>query len=471
MKNKTISLFILATLVASTAIAEPVKGGASSRTEIKGPTNGTVLELDSSAGNQYSSGDINVSQIVATNEANKGNVKIANVVNYQGSQGPTIDIAAASGEKTAISAAYWEQNLITTTIKNSVANSTAKAIIDVDEMYLIANTANQYTELKFDSVNAEVAAKLTLGAKLNKEYNRATINVLNSSNVNWNGAATLKQYSNLKVAGNLTFTNTLSIEAGAQLNVTGSLKATNKVSIDGGLVETSSSLIQDTVKDIGTTINNNAELKLTSGANWQAAGKILLNKGSTLTIENGAKYTIGVVTQKDNGEAMSKNTGRVILNGGTLVLNAENALVNSEGNNISLTTYANASTSTVNVNVDQTFKSIYSNQSILEFYLADTATLTATYFDASYDSEKGEYTGEIRIYNFREDAILVTASSQDYKNKVDKVVTLYDADRNFLGNATLTADGFVTLAIPEPAEWAAIFGAIALGLAIYRRRK
>ncbi len=35
-------------------------------------------------------------------------------------------------------------------------------------------------------------------------------------------------------------------------------------------------------------------------------------------------------------------------------------------------------------------------------------------------------------------------------------------------------DGYIysaTMAIPEPAEWAAIFGAIALGLAVYRRRK
>lgn len=32
------------------------------------------------------------------------------------------------------------------------------------------------------------------------------------------------------------------------------------------------------------------------------------------------------------------------------------------------------------------------------------------------------------------------------------------------------SDGFLYTAVPEPAEWAAIFGALALGLAIYRKR-
>ena len=48
----------------------------------------------------------------------------------------------------------------------------------------------------------------------------------------------------------------------------------------------------------------------------------------------------------------------------------------------------------------------------------------------------------------------------------DKSGTLLD------GLWSVDASGYLfNSAIPEPAEWAAIFGAIALGLAVYRRRK
>ena len=69
----------------------------------------------------------------------------------------------------------------------------------------------------------------------------------------------------------------------------------------------------------------------------------------------------------------------------------------------------------------------------------------------------------------------------------DKVFSYYDSiiangvDGNTYGKSDLTLvkgtlDGndvyFLNrINIPEPAEWAAIFGALALGLAVYRRRK
>ena len=52
----------------------------------------------------------------------------------------------------------------------------------------------------------------------------------------------------------------------------------------------------------------------------------------------------------------------------------------------------------------------------------------------------------------------------------------YDKDQNLLDANSWYIDnnGFLAnyaLAVPEPAEWAMIFGGIALGFAIYRRRK
>ena len=43
-------------------------------------------------------------------------------------------------------------------------------------------------------------------------------------------------------------------------------------------------------------------------------------------------------------------------------------------------------------------------------------------------------------------------------------------DSSYIGTAKLV-NGWLTAAIPEPAEWAAIFGGIALAIAVYRRRR
>ena len=56
-------------------------------------------------------------------------------------------------------------------------------------------------------------------------------------------------------------------------------------------------------------------------------------------------------------------------------------------------------------------------------------------------------------------------------NLLEKYVKLYDNNGTLLGNATLS-NGWITLvAVPEPAEWAMILGSLALGFAMYRRRK
>ena len=75
--------------------------------------------------------------------------------------------------------------------------------------------------------------------------------------------------------------------------------------------------------------------------------------------------------------------------------------------------------------------------------------------------------GELRIYNFRENSIYVGTNSETISELAK--ARFYDSEKNLL-NVRVNESGWLT-AVPEPAEWAAIFGAIALGLAVYRRRK
>ena len=78
--------------------------------------------------------------------------------------------------------------------------------------------------------------------------------------------------------------------------------------------------------------------------------------------------------------------------------------------------------------------------------------------------------GELRIYNFKEETIKVSGKESSVLAGIEKYVKLYDNNGTLLGNATLS-NGWITLAVPEPAEWAMILGALALGLTMYRRRK
>ncbi len=86
----------------------------------------------------------------------------------------------------------------------------------------------------------------------------------------------------------------------------------------------------------------------------------------------------------------------------------------------------------------------------------------------------------IKIYDFRDDVIAVSSITGAKYDKTDSKICLnferWDEAANewkhdiYLNSETgkLFATG---LAVPEPAEWAAIFGGIALALAVYRRRK
>ena len=73
------------------------------------------------------------------------------------------------------------------------------------------------------------------------------------------------------------------------------------------------------------------------------------------------------------------------------------------------------------------------------------------------------------IFNFRENAIFVGDSATESELALVKLYSGMD-DSSYIGTAKLV-NGWLTAAIPEPAEWAAIFGGIALAIAVYRRRR
>ena len=197
---------------------------------------------------------------------------------------------------------------------------------------------------------------------------------------------------------------------------------------------------------------------------------------STLEIQNGATMTI------KNADS-SKRDAKFMLWGNTQTdLRQENAIKDENGKGVRLASCANfnGNGNVVNIYAKQTFKDLYLNASdagnSLEINLMnDTAQLI---FDSDGNSINISAGTSLKIKGFADNKINIGTTASSYNNLVNALkdgrLEIYDtSDKQVLADAIgIDSNGWLTLtAVPEPAEWAAIFGAIALGLAIYRRRK
>ena len=114
---------------------------------------------------------------------------------------------------------------------------------------------------------------------------------------------------------------------------------------------------------------------------------------------------------------------------------------------------------TLEMSADQKFTEM-SVEKTLSVYLLDNALLE---IEGALTIADGQ---ELNIFNFAENSVKVGSADESALN----AIKLYDADEKLLGSATLV-DGYLALAsVPEPAEWAMIFGAIAFAFAIRRRK-
>ena len=80
--------------------------------------------------------------------------------------------------------------------------------------------------------------------------------------------------------------------------------------------------------------------------------------------------------------------------------------------------------------------------------------------------------GIVKIDDLQKDSACDISDGVITRGKYSITLTAYDKSGERLsGGVWRHQDGFLNYVIPEPAEWAAIFGAIALAMAVYRRRK
>jgi len=410
--------------------------GKAERATITGVTSSDTLILDSSLSPKYSAAGVTVNKIIATNGEAKGDVDLANIVNFNAGQGITVDANTASGEFTAIDVNSWKMNLATLTIKNSASATDATVNVNFGSLLQVESISNDQKQyIYFDSVKANVtAAATTIGNTIDKG---SVLGIKNTADVTWNGNISIGKSGILNLDGKLTLAGTLS---------------------SSGTINSAGNLVQNAAADTGITFSGNAEMN--SGSNWTIQGKLIVQNNSTTTVNKGAYLTF---------VPNASNSARVILNRGSLILNQKNALITNTGEpKVAIVTLVGVDNiNNVFINADQEIKSFFVNGNTLNIYLDDLVKISLT--DAK-NAIGYSNSASLNIYNFQEDNFYV-GTVENIKNNVESIVSLYDGNGEYLGAATVNDLGYLTLAVPEPAEWAAIFGALALGLAMYRRRK
>ena len=265
----------------------------------------------------------------------------------------------------------------------------------------------------------------------------------NGATIIANGTMTTGQGHTIKVqSGSQMFVNACSTNASASLNNYAIENANSLLHIKSGAISNRSGYVKDGgILQIDGTykIANNGN---STDYNYAAATKI--------TVATGGKI----------------KTNEIILETAKLDLQTVNAITNANGDAINLTTDTASKGSLLAMSASQTFDTITANTTNLEVEITGDAVLTA-----SFASVNG---GKIFINGFAEDRVFVANADQitDANSIFFAYATAGDASTQisqlYINNGWLSA---IAPTVPEPAEWAMIFGSIALGLAIYRRRK
>ena len=190
----------------------------------------------------------------------------------------------------------------------------------------------------------------------------------------------------------------------------------------------------------------------------QMAHQIFLEDNATLT---------------SNANEASVLARHIILKKANLILNTKNAFYGAENNAPALSIARVGAKIILGADNDFGAMNIYksgTNAAGTLFFTLGGNNATFTKIDIQDDDAM------MYITDFVEGLLYV--SSNLVKNEDDSLLNIFsvtlDSSGNILTQEKLyqNASGYITaIAVPEPAEWAMIFGAIALGFVAYRRRK
>ena len=352
------------------------------------------------------------------------------IYNYTGSEYPTNTTALAKfNELTLINNAVFKFETNTRLVGNSL-------VVDNDNSGIWVNKGTlQYQVAKTEWQKSKAFLQVDSGATFKMETP---------------SAFTIRK---ALIAGNFVNETANSIVFSSNLNypsiITGNLFSVGRLKVSAGALE-----ITGEANFVYNKSSNSSVL-------LERGGKIILNKEnalnalvkSTQDAYNASANKADFVVREENGtNVYYKKTPPVIVLTGSL-------------DNV------------VEVNATNAFALSFSGCAKGTVEIASDATWIVSDF-GNYQS-----TPTVVLKNFENDAVFFTTTAMGNYEKMITDVNVITADGQEYGKDDLSfiADTFKgyngywmtvpALAVPEPAEWAMIFGGIALGLAIYRRRK
>ncbi len=405
------------------------------------------------------------------------------------------------------------------TINSVWNNATTTTFIDGT-----VNVGGTYTSTGLTTLN-NVALNVsgTYNATANTTFtNGAVLNVSGVYNENANANITLTEGTiNIEKGGTYKTAGNLDLQGGSTMVINGTLD------VGGNLLFNKDSNPSVTIGD-GATIKaqsfrtRNLPLILGNGTQMilnqttDTVGSTFINAGAS-EVQEGA--TLSITTTRGNyaitNHSSLKINGKLVVSGGNIATAAGGIEFNSSditftNVNLQMGNEGDLQQAVIRVNADNNFSdsvlmlgkytsttsahNLYlgkdtdlslkslsfsnntgfsENKITLKISLGENATLALTNFIEEIEGFGGTMAADdkIVINGFREKAISIinhtaaddTLLSQVEVSGVDQLYWNYDASKNVYWLSAI--------AIPEPAEWAAIFGAIALAFAAYRRRK
>ncbi len=194
-----------------------------------------------------------------------------------------------------------------------------------------------------------------------------------------------------------------------------------------------------------------------------------IQSGGVVEIKSGRdEFSSGAAIRKGTAEG---GNGRIVLSGGMLMIGSKDAIATDIG------LYAGTDSS-ISISADNSFQSVFFNLNThLSLIFENSAK--ASFRGIGLYKENGTANVDMTIEGFAADSVFFDSNywwDTAQITAVDKDNNVYQKDQLELvavGEEFAQYGKYVlsVKAIPEPATYAAVFGAMALALAVYRRRK
>ena len=233
------------------------------------------------------------------------------------------------------------------------------------------------------------------------------------------------------------------------------------ISIFGGAGQTGASMefYNSTINADSINLREGGTSLLLKDSQTTVSGKLNINSGANLIIDGGS-FSANSFSQvgtysKDNSADIK------ILNGGSFILNGDGVSYSKQGHNI----YVDATSSFTSSNKDSFYGKL-TFEAGANVSLANGISLENTSFELVIDDISTLQDKELNEY-FE----TITLAGNSIENLLtSENLTVLDKESGISFDVSISDSGIITL-VPEPSTYAAIFGALALAFAAYRRRK